>query len=113
MLTITTASILAALPAFAQTAPFCGTNAPAPPANPLLLPIPSPRAGLVLPSRGTINALVVFIDFADDTTDIANVNWPRGEDSTDMTGHGPNFMNLFIDRTPEQQSGRKGNVTTF
>lgn len=73
-------------------------------------PIISPRAGIVLPSKGTINALVVFIDFEDETDDISNVNWPRGEGPI---GIGPRWMGQFIDLTPDQQSGQKFNITTY
>ncbi|MBS1913865.1 MAG: hypothetical protein JST22_17890, partial [Bacteroidetes bacterium] len=81
-----------------------------PQAPPLLAPTPSPRAGIVLPSHGTVNALVLFIDFEDEPEDINNVNWPRG---SGPVGIGPAFKGLFIDQTPAQQSGRKFNITTF
>lgn len=94
--------------AHAQCDDRCGTCAPAaPPPN---APVISPRAGRVLPARGKVNALVVFIDFEDETTDTNNANWPRGNGPV---GVGPRFMGQFIDQTPEQRSGQKFNITTF
>ncbi len=58
---------------------------------------------------GTVKALLVFIDFPDDTQDPNNPTWP----TSPPPGIGPNYLNDIVDLTETQNSGLKYNITTF
>jgi len=61
--------------------------------------------GASIPSFGTVHALVVFIDFPDDTVDVSNAVWPVGD--------GPSYLNTFIDPDTSLRSGEHFNITTY
>ncbi|MEJ2617002.1 MAG: hypothetical protein P8Z35_18760 [Ignavibacteriaceae bacterium] len=42
--------------------------------------------GLILPSIGTVNALIIFSQFPDDNYDTNNVHWPKGKAPIDKNG---------------------------
>lgn len=61
--------------------------------------------GAYMPSFGTIRALMVFIDFSDDTTDVLNQTWP--------VGTGPGYLSTIIDVDEGSPSGTVANITTY
>lgn len=61
--------------------------------------------GAYCTASGTVKALLIFIDFKDDTYDRTNSTWP--------VGTGPNFLNSIVDSTDTQNSGTYANVSTF
>ncbi len=61
--------------------------------------------GAYMPSFGTIRALMVFIDFSDDTTDVLNQTWP--------VGTGPGYLSSIIDVNEGSPSGTVANITTY
>jgi M6 family metalloprotease-like protein len=63
------------------------------------------EGGYQITSTGTVKALLVLIDFPDDTQDPNNPTWP--------VGVGPNYLNEIVDLTETQNSGLKYNITTF
>ncbi len=65
--------------------------------------------GWMVTATGTVNALFIFVDFADDTFDVNNPHWPIDPD----TGIGPDFMCSIVDSTVSQSSGTYANVSTF
>lgn len=58
-----------------------------------------------LPIDGRLHALVLFIDYADDTLRPKHDFWRVGEE--------PQWLPSFIDATPEQSSGEKLNITSY
>lgn len=61
--------------------------------------------GAYCTSFGTVKALLIFIDFKDDTNDPTNPTRP--------VGTGPNFLNSIVDETETINSGIYANVSTF
>jgi len=81
-----------------QTDPYCGFD------EEMQIPL-TQTGGVRITSFGTVKALLIFIDFPDDSEDPNNQTWPVGE--------GPNYLAEIVDETEEQNSGLKHNLTTF
>ncbi len=67
------------------------------------------EGGYQITSMGTVKALLIFIDFPDDTQDPNNPRWP----TSPAPGIGPNYLNDIVDLTETQNSEIKFNLTTF
>lgn len=61
--------------------------------------------GTYIPSIGTVRALMIFIDFSDDSYNSSDTTWPVGD--------GPSYLERIIDEDAGTPSGWQYNVTTF